>query len=234
MFADIHSHIIPFVDDGAEDTQESIKILQMMAAQGITSVAATPHFYPNICPQPSIHAKVVAEQLEILQKNLPQGLPDIVLGHEVSYFRGISTSDDIVSLKMGKSQFFLLELPYENFAPRIEDEIMEFSLNTGFKIILAHVERYANFSWFPEILKIIKNGFALAQAGCDSIVDSRRSKNVLKLTQEGYISFIATDAHSSELRPPLMADAYDIIIKKFGSSLADTLKYNAESAISLM
>ena len=56
----------------------------------------------------------------------------------------------------------------------------------------------------------------------------------MKLIQEGYISFIATDAHSSTLRPPLMADAYDIIVKKLGNSLADTVKYNAESAISLM
>ena len=229
MYTDIHSHIIPEVDDGACNMEESLQLLKSMAAQGITSLIATPHFYAEDNHlTPSQHNIAMQNALQKLRAEINgRGLPRISLGHEVHYFNGISTCEEITSLCFSGSKYFLLELPYQHISSNVATEIVDFSLNFGIKPILAHIERYARHDVFADLLDIIKEGFAEAQLNCDSVIDKRLRRLSLDLIKSGYISYLATDAHSITTRPPHYSEAIEIISKKIGSSEAGRLCNNA-------
>ncbi len=229
MYTDIHSHIIPEVDDGACNMEESLQLLESMAAQGITSLIATPHFYAEDNHlTPFQHNAAMQKSLNKLKAEISgMDFPHIKLGHEVHYFHGISTCEEITSLCFSGSKYFLLELPYMHIGSGVANEIVDFSLNFGVKPILAHIERYARHDAFDDLLDIIKEGFAEAQVNCDSIIDKRLRRLSFDLIKSGYISYLATDTHSITTRPPRFSEAIEIISKKIGSSEANKLCSNA-------
>ena len=107
---DWHSHILPNIDDGSRDVGESVKLLEILAEQGIDTVIATPHFIANnlsvsefIEERNGAYNKLMAE--------MPNGLPKIVLGAEVEYYLGISRLAELKSLCVEKSRLLLLEMP---------------------------------------------------------------------------------------------------------------------------
>ena len=229
MYTDIHSHIIPEVDDGACNMEESLQLLKSMAAQGINSLIATPHFYAeDSLLTPSQHNIAMQSALNKLRaETVGKGLPNIRLGHEVQYFNGISTCEEVTSLCFSGSKYFLLELPYVQIGSNSATDIIEFSLNFGIKPILAHIERYVRYDFFPDLLDIIKEGFAEGQINCDSVIDKRLRRLSFDLIKSGYISYLATDAHNITTRTPRYSEAIEIISKKIGGSTATTLCNNA-------
>ncbi len=228
MIADIHSHIIPGVDDGARDLKETSAIIDMMLKDGITTVVATPHFYPQTCPEPKAHCEEIKKAYDNMLSELGLSVPNILLGHEVHYFRDISRSEGIEELRMGNSEHILLELPYANWGYEMEEAIINLALNKGLTPIIAHIERYENAPGFAAVLETIKRGYAEAQLSCDSLIRSRSSmKTAFKLLKGNFISYIATDAHSVDMRPPKMSSALKTIEAKFGSAAVDKLIENA-------
>ena len=229
MYTDIHSHIIPEVDDGACNMEESLQLLETMAAQGITSLIATPHFYAEDNHlTPLQHSVVISKKLAELKEYVPaEQLPLIKLGHEVHYFNGISTCEEVLPLCFKGGKHFLLELPYNHISSSVVTEIVDFSLNFGVKPILAHIERYVRHDVFPDLLKIVEEGFAEAQLNCDSVIDKRLRRVSLDLIKQGFVSYLATDAHNTYDRPPRYREAVEIILKKIGRKEAQVLQYNA-------
>ena len=85
---DWHSHLLPGIDDGSRDVEESLALLRMEAEQGVDTVVATPHFFAD---DGSVDSFVEQRQksYETLRSAMPEGSPDIVLGAEVRYYPGI-------------------------------------------------------------------------------------------------------------------------------------------------
>ena len=232
MYTDIHSHILPGVDDGAADIAESLELLNMMKQQGIDTVVATPHYHAEICLSPKKHSEKCREVLEGLKAALPGGAPNILLGYEVRYFRGISQSEEVATLKLGNTNHLLIELPPYKISSKVADEIVEFSLNFGVKPIIAHIERYIKSSLFGAFLNIIDEGFAEAQINCDSLLFQKLRKPCLSLIKDGYINYIATDTHSMLERPPHLIPAIDVLNSKLGKKETEKLLENSKSLIS--
>ena len=91
---DFHSHILPGIDDGSKSIEESLTLLRMEAEQGITRVVATPHFYPqHDTPERFLRRRNAAEEILRQAMEAEPGLPEIFVGAEVYYFKGISNSD---------------------------------------------------------------------------------------------------------------------------------------------
>ena len=229
MYTDIHSHIIPEVDDGACNMEESLLLLKEMAAQGITSLIATPHFYAEDNHlTPLQHNAVISRKLaELKEYTKAEQLPKIKLGHEVHYFNGISTCEEVLPLCFKGGKHFLLELPYNHIGSSVITEVVDFSLNFGVKPILAHIERYVRHELFTDLLQIIKEGFAEAQINCDSVIDKRLRRVSFDLIKQGYVSYLATDAHNTYDRPPRYSEAVEIISKKIGRREVLKLQFNA-------
>ena len=107
---DFHSHILPGMDDGSKNIEESLALLRMLAEQGVKKVVATPHFYAN---DESVEKFLARRQqsYESLRAALPAGMPEILLGAEVRYYQGISRLKELKELCVQGSNLLLLERP---------------------------------------------------------------------------------------------------------------------------
>lgn len=213
---DIHSHILPGVDDGAKDIETSILILEEMKKQGITDVIATPHFdaqYDNM----DDYNKKVENAKKLLDKAvLGKELPQVHIGSEVYYFKGIGKSYGARSLALANSDYILLELPRRAFDDDLVKDIQNLYDVIGLIPVLAHIERYAGERGYKKVLKLVESGVALAQINAPSLFTSPFKRITSKLIKNGYISFIATDSHSIDSRPPMMEQALNEVEKRFG------------------
>lgn len=223
---DIHSHILPGVDDGSKDTETSVELLKVMKQQGITDVVATPHF--DAMSQNIDDFKYGISEARREVQNAADGLdlPRIFLGSEVYYFKGIGKSAGIRALTLGGSDYLLLELPERHLEISILKDITDLTDNLGLVPILAHIERYHAQRGFKDLLKLITSGGVYAQVNAFSVIEPPYKKITQKLIRQGYISFIATDTHSLRMRPPLMAAALDEIEKVFGKDYREMFIHN--------
>lgn len=213
---DIHSHILPDVDDGPTEVETSLQLLSVMKSQGITDVIATPHFFATH-ENLEEYISAVNSAYTLLRKETEyKDLPNIYLGSEVFYFKGIGKIESVRNLTLCGSDYILLELPFCPLTDNIVNDIIDLSENLGLKPIIAHIERYAKLRGFKKILKLISEGIVLSQINCSSVLDPYYKKTITKLLKKNFISFIATDAHSLKSRPPMMDKALKEIEEKFG------------------
>lgn len=225
---DIHSHILPAVDDGAKDVEASVKLLEAMKTQGITDVIATPHFYASEQNIDDFRRTVREAKEELDSAVFGLDLPKIIIGAEVHYFRGIGKSNGITELTLGNSNYMLLELSNSEISQSVLNDIRDLSSNFGITPIIAHVERYANERGFKKLLDLIASGVCYAQVNATSVLYAPLKRVTHKLMKKGYISFVATDSHSPEHRPPLMGDALELIKKDFGNGYLNRLIKNSD------
>ena len=138
---DFHSHILPGMDDGSKSTQESLEMLDMLRAQGVDTVAATPHFYARENP-PEVFLRRRAEAWNRLRPQLTADSPRVLLGAEVRYFQGISHVDRLHDLCLEGQDVLLLEMPFSPWPSRTLAELTDLAQRGDLTVVLAHMERY--------------------------------------------------------------------------------------------
>lgn len=221
---DIHSHILPGIDDGAKTLTDSVEIVRDLARFGVTDVIATPHY---ICETNYISPR--GENLVLLGK-LRQALADegtdirVYLGNELFI-------DNIIYdlLKKGKistmagSEYLLVELPLNEEFPNYEDIFLEL-MNNGYKVILAHPERYGIVQKDYEIVKNLYNQGVLLQCNLGSLIGkygNGAKKTIKKLIRDKMIFAFGSDIHhlsrvdrSSQIKKKLAKYFSDEELKK--------------------
>lgn len=225
---DIHSHILPGVDDGARDVETSIELLRMMKEQGITHVIATPHFDAMHNSIDEFEYIVSDAYARLCDATVGLELPQVALGSEVFYFAGIGRSMGIHDLTLCRSEYLLLELPNCKIDADIIKAIRDMNERIGIMPIIAHIERYAHERGFKLLLELIENGVVYAQVNAASVLVPPYKKITHKLIKKGYISFLATDTHSIIGRPPKISEALQEIENSLGRSYRDKLIHNSE------
>ncbi len=196
---DIHSHLIYGVDDGSKDIETSISILDSLSKNGITDIILTPHYITDtnyISPKTDNIFKL----LELKREIKKQGINiNIYLGNEIYIDPNIL--DLIKNNKMcslNNSAYILVELPMSGNYPDYQD-ILSDLLRIGFKVVLAHPERYATFQKdFNKVLEMVDMG-VLLQCNIDSILGyyGKEAKKTMKLILKNkLVSFVGTDIHS--------------------------------------
>lgn len=229
---DLHSHILPGVDDGAKDIKTAITLLKDMKKQGITHVVATPHFDASGQSLPEFVAAVRHSHEKLLKTADTSEIPHVFVGSEVFYFPNMSQSEGIRVLSLGGSKYFLLELPFCRLDKSILKDIIGLRENLGLTPILAHIERYAGLRGYRDVLKLVESGVALAQLNATSILQPPYKRLAQKLLKKNLISFLATDTHSPEHRPPQMEEALTEIETQFGKRQRDILIENSARVLS--
>jgi protein-tyrosine phosphatase len=215
-YLDIHSHILPGVDDGAGTMEQSLEMLKTAAAQSITSIILTPHHKAH---RHSISVTSLREKVEALQKEAnTQAIPIVLYpGMEIYYRDGVAQLLENGELAtMADSRYVLIEFnPMEQF-PYIRSAIYELT-SCNFTPILAHVERYQCFFTKPEnlLFAVEQGGFVQVNASTFTGEMGIKGKQfVKKLLKERLIHFIATDTHDNERRAPQLDDCVRYLKKK--------------------
>lgn len=215
MLLDIHSHILPNVDDGAKSLEAALELLKLMQQQGITNVIATPHFYPHDDTIEAFKERIYNSYNLLCESK--DKLPNIILGCELFYFNGISKSEFIREFTIGGSNYLLLEPNPYMLSKKLMDEILYLKNELHIIPIIAHIERYHTCKGYKTFLKFVKENKILTQVNSASFFDKSYNRIIKKLFKEKIITFIATDTHSMR-RPPMMDVALLEIEKRFGSN----------------
>ena len=234
-YIDIHSHILPGMDDGSRSMEQTLRMLEIAVSEGITAMLATPHNMPGKgCPPAGVVRRKAEELRRITEK---EGIQiEIMTGTEY-YYRGdvldILESGDVVTL--GNSDCVLVE-----FEPMAERNYIRNALRNilglGYTPVIAHVERYAKLMDDTAVLNDIKKNGVLIQVNAMSVTgdNGRQSrKDVKGLLKKGLVDFIGTDAHSDGRRAPYMKKCADILYRKYGTAYADALLFGNAEAILL-
>lgn len=213
-FIDIHTHILPCIDDGAKTIEESVALLEQEKSNGVELVVCTPHFYTDYSDFDE-HIKRVKESFSALVEYTKfRDLPQIILGYEVAYFLNMYHSTDIAECTIGNSNYLLLELPFSKpLNVTMLNDIKKLSDDVGFNIIIAHIERYSHDKLYKKLLALVKNNTVYAQVNAESLFSDER-KCVEKLLKANLVSFVASDAHSTEKRPVRVSKALSEIKTK--------------------
>lgn len=227
MLYDIHSHILPAVDDGAKNIEESIKILEMLKEQGVSNVMATPHFYPQEDNFETFFQKIRLAYENLLKAIEGKSLPNIYLGCEMLYSRWGLSSDLIKSFCLNNSNYLLLELTDSDISPRLFIALAELE-EEGIVPIIAHVERYQRAANFRKFLNLIKCEGIIVQVNAESFVeDFRYNKRILKkLITGNYFVVLGSDAHNIGDRAPLIKQALDVIGDTYGEEYRNKIELN--------
>ena len=195
---DIHTHILPGIDDGSHDFDESLRIINDLAKQEITDIFLTPHYVASstyISPR-SANLKLYRQ----LQNKVDEAGIRVTLhlGNEIYIDRDISKL-----LQKGKispladSKYILVELPMSGDFPDFEDILLSLKYE-GWKVIFAHPERYHSYQEnYEKIYDLTEQGILL-QCNLGSIIGQygRRAKKTLKkLAKDKLIFCFGTDTH---------------------------------------
>ncbi|MCF0228673.1 MAG: capsular polysaccharide biosynthesis protein [Parasporobacterium sp.] len=197
---DFHTHILPGIDDGSPDVATSLLMLDKMRKDGITHVAATPHFYADEMTIDSFLENRRAAYRQLLAAE-NTGIT-VIPGAEVYYFRGMSNADAIHSLCIGGDEVLLLELPFTDWDDSVIDEVH--ALTGRYTVILAHLERYIRFHRNRKKLRELMDMDLYVQVNAESV--QKRSgcyeKDAVKWLKEGCAHVLGSDCHGISRRIP--------------------------------
>lgn len=216
---DLHSHVLPQMDDGSQNAAMSVKILKRLQEQGVKWVCATSHYYAH---QERIEQflqrrrEAIFELGEALIEENVGELPAVRLGAEVAYFPGISQCPELEQLCLGGTRTLLLELSYTQWTPQQVEEVASLSLDRGYQVILAHPERFAHMrSYWNDMERLMSLPLAL-QINADSLLHWSSRKLALSLLSHAQSPLVASDCHNLTSRPPRLEKARLVVRKKLG------------------
>lgn len=224
-YIDIHSHILPGLDDGSENFEMSLRMLEMAAKEHIGEIILTPHYKPMRRNLPPEKIRQVFERLE--EKKTAAGIPvKLYLGSEIYY------SSEVISALREDKALTMAGTPYvlTEFSPRedhtyIRDAVYSL-LSEGYYPVLAHVERYASLMDKKTRVDELFDMGCYIQVNAASVTGSngRESKQDVKwLLKREYVHFVGSDCHDDKKRPPELTAAASYIAKKYGEAYCGRL-----------
>jgi protein-tyrosine phosphatase len=228
---DIHSHILPGVDDGAQTMKDTVEMARVAVSEGIHTIIATPHHMNNAYQNLKSDILPLVDQVNEEMKN--QQIDLLVLpGQECRIYGEIIEdykSGEILPLNI-YSQYIFVEFP-SNSVPRYADRLFYDMQNEGLVPVIVHPERNAELTARPDKLyNLVKNG-AATQITASSLTGCF-GKNIQKfsnhLIEANLTHFIASDAHNTNNRTFNMNEAMDYIEDQYGIDMVYYFTENAE------
>ena len=197
LTTDIHSHLLPGIDDGAADIKQSIKLIKGLMRLGYTKLITTPHvmqdYYPNT-------TEIISEKLAYLQQVLKEQQINLTIEAAAEYFL-----DEFLLEKIDKKEklltfgnnYLLFETGFINESPYIKEFIFKLK-SSGITPVMAHVERYSYLlNDFEYVEDLVERG-ALIQLNINSLTGfySKPVRDFAKkLIDKSLIHFLGTDCH---------------------------------------
>lgn len=230
---DIHSHILPEVDDGSSNMEETMQMLRMAREQGIKTMIATPHCGAGYNECSVLELK---ERKQRVEEQLSDAALDIqlYLGHEL-YYRETLLREVMEgkALTLAESRYVLVEFALEIKYKSLYQGMREFIL-AGYAPVIAHVERYRCLTEQEERIEELIELGCYIQMNSSSLLGSMFSKRLAqhkRFIKNRWIHFIGTDCHNSKSRAPIMERALETVIKLTDIEYASEIFYKNQAKI---
>ena len=225
QFVDMHCHLLPGIDDGARNWDESLAMARLAEADGIATVIVTPH---QLGTYRSNDGRTVRARTAHLQEFLNQRDVDlrVLPGAEARIepdLVGRIRAGEILTLA-DRGRYVLLEMPHDVCLP-INGLLAELS-RAGITGVLAHAERNMGIVAQPSLAESFVAAGCLLQVTAGSILGTfgkQIEETALRLIRQGMVHFVASDAHNAKSRRPLMRRAFDCLAEIVGHETAAVL-----------
>ena len=223
--ADIHCHLMPYVDDGAYDWDESVALLRAEAEQGVRTICLTPHLREDMFETPDEEIEARFEQMrERIQKEaLPLRIFHSREYHYDALFRSRLEARQLRPLGEGSALLVEFGRRHDQSDMRLAVQLV---LTAGYTPLLAHIERFDPVREDPEFSRELTRCGALLQVNAGSILGREGWRQKLlckKLLRQDLVFNVASDAHDLHVRPVELAACAEHIRKKFGEERATRL-----------
>ncbi len=223
---DLHCHVLPGIDDGADSLDEAVAMCRAAAAGGCSAMVATPHLRHNQWWNgerraiASLHGKL---------RDCLRGHPKLYLGGEIAV--NSASVEEIYELPRGElltlagSRYVLLELDWHGIGPDVFEVVHELKI-LGLFPVIAHPERVRWLATEPALIELLVERGAFMQLTAMSVTGDF-GPGIRSLCDDfvkaGLAHFVASDAHDLRLRPPGLRAAYERIAERFGEDAAQRL-----------
>lgn len=193
----MHNHILPGIDDGSPDAENSIRLTEGLFELGYRSMVCTPHVISDLYPNtPQTIANAFEKYTQAAQPPiLPKGV-NFAAEYMVNFdFEGIVSSNNL--LTFGERRFVLIEMSYLVESPNLKKMVFELIIN-GYQPVLAHPERYHFYHFQPKVYEELVDAGCMLQLNILSIGGhyGPKIKSVAeKLINKNLFSWIGTDIH---------------------------------------
>ena len=218
MMIDLHSHILPELDDGAQNLHQSLEMARIAIQSGITTMVATPHCIDG-------QADDVRSMLKLMRSVLRENGLRLQLCSGMEIF---GTRDTARLLREGKlltlnrSQYPLIEFNFHSDG-YWETQILSDVIQAGYRPVVAHPERYSFIQYSPELLNRWVQMGCLLQINKGSLLGrfgSASQSLSLELVDRGFATVVASDAHSTHSRTPWMVEVRTLLELEFAPEAA--------------
>jgi len=228
---DIHAHILPGMDDGAKNWDQTLQMARLAVEDGITVMVATPHLYKGRSVDPSqlnTRAIILQHVAQLKDKLYEEKIPlEIIPGCDFPLsYESLKFLDDGQALTINDAKrYLLLELPDTSLPPATE-EICFHLRSKGITPIITHPERHLIMQEMPYKLKRLIDLGCLVQMTGNSLTGwfgrgvKKISRQFIKL---GYVHLLATDAHDPKRRPPVLSQAVTELSRLIGEKRAQAM-----------
>ncbi len=207
---DLHTHVLPGIDDGAATPKESIEMLVDSFNQGVTFCALTPHCVihnPDDIPN-FLKLRQLAYE-EIKDEIVENKIPEIALGAEVYADHDVSEHDDIESLRIEGTNYILLELPFISKYDWLGECVYSLNLK-GLTVILAHIDRYP---FWHTIIRELAGLDVVYQINASRFLRFRERIFVKKLLKTKQRFVVSSDMHNMSGRRCNIEKAFSLAYK---------------------
>lgn len=236
IMTDLHTHILPGMDDGARDPAQSLAMLTMEAQQGVAAVVLTPHFYHKreSVAQFLARRQAAYDRLTEAMARLPeaerQGLPRLYLGAEVAWQSDLLDCEDLTGLCLGGGKYMLVELPFSPWNDQLIRQLYELMTCHGITPVIAHLERYLADQSARLVEKLLELDIPV-QISCGIFEEFWGRRPAMKLLRTGRAHVVASDCHDTDHRPPNLQKAVSFLTKKLGQEEVEVLLDQARSLV---
>jgi protein-tyrosine phosphatase len=224
---DIHHHLLPGLDDGARTLDVSLAMVEMAIADGITHIACTPHASHHYNFSPERNATLFAELQDAVNQRF--GDQTITLGLGCDFHLMFDNIEDAqrhpTRYTINGHNYLLVEFPDAAISPNTAQTFYQLSLS-GMTPIITHPERNLILARQPERMSEWLKAGALIQVTASSLTGRfgpMAEQAAAWLMDHRWVHFLATDAHNTESRPPLLRPAFDMVAERYDLATAERL-----------
>lgn len=230
---DLHCHILPGIDDGAPDEATALEMARIAAADGIRTIACTPHIYPGLYENDAngIRARVAALQAKLGEAGIDLQLTFGADAHLTPELFERVREGTAPTLHGGR--YFLLEPSHHVPPPRFEESVFNF-IAAGYIPVVTHPERLTWIEGHYQVFESLFRSGAWMQITAGSLT-GRFGDNAQywaeRMLDDGIVHLLATDSHGIKHRPPLLAEGVQAAEKWVGAEEARRLVLDRPQAI---
>ncbi len=224
---DIHSHILPGIDDGSDSLDMTLEMLAMAEESGVRDIAATSH-----CNIPGVYDNYVSRDLQLLCRKVLEAKRNAGLSIRLHRGMEIFATEELPELlrsgrvwTLGGTRYFLTEFSFEE-DPDFCEQILRRCRRLGYRPVVAHPERYYFVQRNPQIAYDWCTSGCVLQVNKGSLLGRfgrNEQETGVSLVQHGLAACVASDAHGVDHRTTYMREAEQFLISEFGAEYARIL-----------